>query len=163
VQLTKPQLPLAPADSYAATIDLDRTAVVITVIGGASAILSAFMPWLETAAFGISLIKVEVAGALLAGLAAVSIGIACVALPRRAATTAVAIVLIVLGVAEVGLAIWHLESIVQSTSKADSRLVLISLIGTGLYLGVLGSVITLVGGILASILAWTRRSSPLQT
>jgi len=68
-------------------------------------------------------------------------------------------VLIVLGVAQVGLAIWHLESIVQATSKADSRLVLISMIGTGLYLGVLGSVITLVGGILASILA-DQTSSP---
>jgi len=94
VQLTKPQLPLAPAvptrhdrpRSHSSGHHGHRRRKCNPERVHALA---------ETAAFGISLIN-RVAGALLAGLAAVSIGIACIALPRRAATTTVAIVLIVL-------------------------------------------------------------------
>jgi hypothetical protein len=155
MQLTKVPLRLAPEDAHPVPADLDRTAGVITLVGGSSAVLSAFMPWLVTAAVGISLIKIDGPGALLAALAAISMCIAGFVLLRRSATAAVAIILMLLAVTQVALAVWHLADIVQAISRVDSRLVLISIIGTGLYLGVLGSVVTLAGG----IVAWTKRSA----
>ena len=125
------------------------------MIGGGSAVLSAFMPLLVTAAFGIALIKVDLPGGLLAALASISIAIAGLVLLRRSATGAVAIILMFLAVTQLGLAIWHLADYVHAIRQVDSRLVLISVIGTGLYLGVLGSVVTLAGG----VVAWTKRSS----
>jgi hypothetical protein len=125
------------------------------MIGGGSAVLSAFMPLLVTAAFGIALIKVDLPGGLLAALSSISIAIAGLVLLRRSATGAVAIILMFLAVTQLGLAIWHLADYVQAIRQVDSRLVLISVIGTGLYLGVLGSVVTLAGG----VVAWTTRSS----
>jgi hypothetical protein len=155
VQLKRAPLRFAREGDSAVPADLDRTAGITTLAGCSTAILAAFLPSVEKAAFGVSLttMVIQGAGILLAVLAMISAGIASVVLLRRPATAGVAIILIVLALGQLGLAIWDGVNIVHAIDQVDSRQVLISAIGTGAYLGVLGSVITLAGG----ILAWTTR------
>jgi hypothetical protein len=155
VQLKRAPLRFAREDDSAVPADLDRTAGITTLAGCSITILAAFLPWVEKAAFGVSLttMGIQGAGILLTVLAMISAGIAIVVLLRRPATAWVAIILTVLALALLGLAIWEGVDIVRAIDQVDSHQVLISAIGTGAYLGVLGSVITLVGG----ILAWTTR------
>ena len=155
MELKGARLQLAVLDEESVTA---RTAGVVTVVGGASAILGAFLPWGEKVLFGISISNAElqIAGILLAVLAVISVCIAGTVLLRRPATAAIAIVLILLGVAQVCVAMWNGADIVQTIAESDSRLVAIRTIGTGAFLGVVGSVITLAGG----IMAWTRRALP---
>ena len=155
MQVTRRPIRLVPEDGHAVPEDLDLTAAVLTFVGGTAAVLSAFLPWLETAGLGIALLKVDAPGLVLAALAVISMALAGFVLVRRSATPAVAVVLILLGAAQLGLASWHLADVVNAVRQVDSRLVLMSIIGTGLYMGVMGSMVTLAGG----ILAWTRRSS----
>jgi hypothetical protein len=155
MQLKKGSFRLAPEEVQAIPADPDRTAGVVTLVGGFSVVLSAFVPWIETAVFGISLIRIDLASAVFAALAMISICIGGFVVLRKPATRAVAVVLTVLASAQVGLAIWHLADLVHTLARTDSRLVLINVIGTGLYLGVVASVITLAGG----IIAWTKTSS----
>ena len=87
----------------------------------------------------------------------VSASIAGVVLFRGPATAKVAITLIVLAALQLGLAIWFGSSILLAIAQVNSHLVLISAIGTGAYLSVLGSALTLVGG----VLAWTGRATKM--
>jgi hypothetical protein len=137
--------------------DLDRTAGVITLAGCSSTFLATFMPVLLVWAVGASAPAIgnQAAGIPLAILAIASAGIASVVLFRRPAPARVGITLIVLAVLQLGLATWFGSSIVLAIERADSHLVLISAIGTGAYLSVLGSAMTLVGG----VLAWTGRAT----
>ena len=151
----KASLQFASEEESTVPADLDRTAGVITIVGCLATFLAAFLLWVEKAIFGVSLTALAIhdAGELLAVLAAISAGIAGAVLLRRLATAGLAMILIVLAVAQLGLAIWDGATILRAIGQADSHLVLISAIGTGAYLGVLGTVITLAGG----ILAWTKR------
>ena len=119
------------------------------------AILAAVLPWLEKAAFGFSLTipERESAGLLLGVPAVISAGIAGAVLFRRPASGGLAIFLIALSVAQLGVSIWFGLNIVDAIHQAQSHLVLITAIGTGAYLAMLGSASTLVG----STLAWTTR------
>jgi len=141
----------------AAPVEPDRTAGVITLAGCSSTFLATFMPWLQVAAFGASApaMGIQTAGIPLAILAIVSAGIASVVLLRRPATARLGITLIVLAVLQLGLATWFGSNIVLAIERVDSHLVLISAIGTGAYMSVLGSAMTLAGG----VLAWTGRAS----
>jgi hypothetical protein len=138
-------------------VELDRTAGVITLAGCSSTFVAIFMPWVQVAAFGASApaMGIQLAGIPLAILAIVSAGIASVARFRRPATARVAVTLVVLAVLQMGLATWFGSNIVLAIERVDSHLVLISAIGTGAYMSVLGSAVTLAGG----VLAWTRRAS----
>jgi hypothetical protein len=135
----------------ASPADFRRTAGVTTLTGCGATILATFMPWVEKAVFGVdaTAIGIKAAGMPLAVLATISAAIACVVLMRRPATARIAIVLIVMAMAQLGLAIWFGSSIVLAIEQVDSHLVLISAIGTGAYLSVAGSLITLAGAILA--------------
>jgi hypothetical protein len=133
---------------------------VTTLVGSSSLISAAFLPWVEKAAFGVSFTTLGIQdGAILQTvLAMISAGIAAVLLQRPVAVR-VAVILIVLAVAELSLAIWNAANIVHAIEVVDSHHLWISAIGTGAYLGVLGSVITCVGG----ILAWTKRGSRISS
>jgi hypothetical protein len=62
--------------------------------------------------------------------------------------------LMVLAAAQVGAAIWLGGAVLGEIRGAHPNLVLISAIGTGIYMAGLGSACTLIG----AILAWTGRS-----
>jgi hypothetical protein len=153
MQLKSARLQLAALDEGAVTA---RTAGIITVVGCVCAILGAFLPWGEKALFGLSISNagLQSAGILLAGFAVISVCIAGPVLLRRPATAAIAIILILLALAQLGLAIWNGVNIVQAIAESDSRMVAIRTIGTGAFLGAAGALITLAGG----IMAWTKRA-----
>jgi hypothetical protein len=154
MQLKSARLQLAVPDEGDVPVP---TAWVIVLVGCASAILGAFLPWGEKALFGISISKAELqtAGGLLAGLAAISICIASFVLLRRPAIAAIAIILIFLALSQIGVAIWNAANIVQLIAHSDSRQIAMRTIGTGATLGVLGSLITLAG----AVMAWTTRTA----
>lgn len=137
-------------------IELDRTAGVLTIVGCLATFLAAILPSIEKATLAASLITVAVAdaGVLLAVLAVISGGIAGAVLLRRPVSGGLAMLLIVLAGAQLGVAIWDGETILQAIGRADSHQVLIRSIGSGAYLGVLGAGITVAGG----VVAWIKRS-----
>jgi hypothetical protein len=155
VPLEKALLQFAPEDGIAVPVEVDRTAGVITIVGCLAMLLASILPWVDRAALSVSLTGTEIqdAGILIAILALISMGLAGAVLLRRPATAGLATLLIVLAVAQVGLAIWDGMAILHAISKADSHQILIRAIGTGAYAGVMGSVTTLAG----TILAWARR------
>lgn len=124
-------------------------------MGCVATILVAFLPWLEQAIFADSLAALTIhdTGRLLIVLTLVSAGIAGGVLLRQPATAALAIILIVLALAQLGLAILISVNILHAIGQADSHQVYIAAIGTGAYGGVLAAVITMAGG----LLAWTKR------
>jgi hypothetical protein len=154
VQLKRAPIQVAQDDGLVA-VDGHRVAAAIIVGGCIMAILAAVLPLIEKAAFGFSLTipEREPAGVLLGVPAVISAGIAGVSLFRRPASRGLAILLIALAVAQLGVCIWFGLNIVEAIRQAQSRLVLISAIGTGAYLAMLGSASNLVG----STLAWTTR------
>lgn len=146
----------ASDDHRAVPVGVNRTAGVVTLVGCSATILAAFLPSIERA-FGISLTASGLQGemVLLVVLAVMSGGIAGFALLRRPATPALAIILTALALAEVCLAIWHAGSVAKELEQFDSGLLFGRLIGTGAYGCILGSAMTLAGG----VLAWTKRES----
>jgi hypothetical protein len=142
-------------DDNAALVVAGRSAALVTLAGCSLTFLSTLLPWVEKAAFGISLATtgIQSARVLLAVLALISAGTAGVVLQRRRATAGVAIVLIVLAVMQLGVALWDGANIVYAIEQVSSHQVLFSAIGTGVYGTVVGSVVTVAGG----ILAWTRQ------
>ena len=153
--LEKALLQFAAGDEAAVPADPDRTAGVITIVGSLFMLLAAILPLVDRSALSISLTGAEIqeAGVLIAILALISIGLAGAVLLRRAASPGLATLLIVLAVAQVGLATWDGMAILHAVSRADANQILIRAIGTGAYAGAMGSITTLAG----AILAWTRR------
>jgi hypothetical protein len=131
--------------------DMAVWAGVLTLVGCTFTIVSAFLPWAEVAFFGISLAGpgMQARAILLAVLSAISAGIAVGVLFRRPALVIVVGALIVLAVAELGLAIWDAVNILQAVAQMQSRGIFIGAIGTGAYGAIIGSLATLAGGILA--------------
>lgn len=117
-----------------------------------------FMPWVEKTMFAISLAKFDLqfAAILLASLAAVAAGLALFVLLQPPPTSAIAVALILLALAQLGVAAWDGLGII--TQLGPSPHVWADAIGTGLYLGVLGAVISLWGG----ILAWAARGTTIE-
>jgi hypothetical protein len=155
VQLKRAPIQLAHGDDDIVAVDGHQTAAAIIVGGCIMAILAAILPWIEKAAFGFSLTipEREPAGLLLGVPAVISAGVAGALLFRRPASGRIAIFLIALAVTQLGVSIWFGLNIVDAIREAQSHLVLITAIGTGAYLAILGSASTLVG----STLAWTTR------
>jgi hypothetical protein len=149
---------VAPEHYSFAVARTSRLAGLITLAGCSCTILVAFLPWLETLVFGVSVAstQIHVAGIALTALAVVSGGIAASVLLRRPAPAGVAIILLASALVQVGLTIWGGANVLLAISNTDSHLVLIRAIGTGAYIVVLGSLTTLAGG----ILAWKRRAPP---
>ena len=147
----------AAADDVHIPTDHGRAAGVITLVGCFATILATLLPAIEPAVVGVSVSSRNIPAIAipLAVLAVISAGIAGVVLLRRPVTARIALILIALAMAQLSLAIWFGSSIVRAIEQADSHLVFISAIGTGAYLSVLGSAITLLGG----VLAWTGRHS----
>lgn len=93
----------------------------------------------------------------LVALTLISAFIASGVLIRHPAPSAVALGLVALALAELGLAAWNAVSVLQAIGLDDSRLVMGRAIGTGVYLGLVGASLSLAGG----ILAWRSRASIL--
>ena len=132
-----------------------RAAGGITLAGCSLTILAAFLPVVGKAAFGVSLTTagLEYADVALTILAITSATIAGVVLIRRPATPVLAGVLLVFALMQLGLAIWAGVSIVHSIGAVSADHVFFTAVGTGAYLGVLGSLVTLAAG----ALAWANR------
>lgn len=140
-----------PEDKSFLSADLDRTAGVTTIVGCVGTLLAATLSWLEQTFLNVWLTPSPIrdAGISLVILAMASAVIAGVVLLRRPATPRLAMVLIALALAQVGVAIWNSVAILHAISNAGSHELLISAIGTGAYAGVAGSGTTLAGGFLA--------------
>ena len=153
------RLSLAPVqfahDEDALPSRLGRAPAVITLTGCVMTVIASILPWGEKATFGFSLTTIhgEDLRLALAVLAVACASLAGAAVLRRQSTAGVAMLLIVLAVAQVGAAIWFGGTVLSEIRAAHPNLVLISAIGTGVYMAWLGSVGTLIG----AILAWTRR------
>jgi hypothetical protein len=97
--------------------------------------------------------RIQGASIVLAVLAMISAVIAIVVLLRRQPSSGVAILLMGLAAAQLGLATWNGVNTLYAINQVDSHLVLMNAIGSGAYLGVLASAITVAGG----VFAWTTR------
>jgi hypothetical protein len=135
-----------------------RTAGIIILVGTSCALVRVLLPWVEQAAFGVSVTRTqfEPAELLLVALAVISAVTAGFVLVRRPAPLSVALVLVLMACVQVGLAIWSAATIMQGIQHESGR-VLANSIGTGVYLGLLGSGITLAG----SIGAWLKKKPSL--
>ena len=155
VPLEKALLQFAPVDERAHPAELDRTAGVVTVVGCLATFLAALLPWLLKGYLTVSqgTVTIQATGVVLAILAVISAGVAGAVLFRKAAKAWVAMTLIALALAQLGLAIWNCADIVHAIGQAGSHRVFTDAIGTGAYGGVLGAAITLAGG----VLAWRKR------
>jgi hypothetical protein len=138
-------------DGSAMPADLDRTPAVLILVGSILTLLSTILPWGEKATFGFSLttIQGENARIALAVLALASASIAVAVIFRRAYSAGVAILLVGLGVGQVGAGIWFGFTVMNEIRGAYAHLVLLNAIGTGVYMAGVGSVCALVGAVLA--------------
>lgn len=144
----------APEDDQPNPADPVRVAATLILLGSACEIFRLFMPWIEKAVFSISLAEsgLVVAATLLAALAVVSAVIAVFVLLRPPPAAVTAVVLVLLASAQLGVAVWHSLSILSWLQL--SHHVWADAIGTGMYLGVIGALISLVG----AFLTWTNRA-----
>src|SRR5258706_9768820 len=109
MQLERARVKRAPLDDQALPADPARVAATLILLGAACQIFRLLMPWVEKAVFSISLARLdfEVASVLLTALAVVAAGLAGFTLVRPPPTTAIAITLVVLASAQLGIAVWH--------------------------------------------------------
>jgi hypothetical protein len=154
MQLERAPVKRTPLDDQAHPADPARVAAILILLGAACQILRLLMPWVEKAAFSISLAKVdfEVASVLLTALAVVAAGFAVFTLVRPPPTATIAVVLVLLASAQLGVAVWHSLSILSLLQH--SRHVWADAIGTGMYLCVIGALTSLAG----AFLTWTNRA-----
>ena len=134
--------------------DLDRTAAVITLVGCGFLILGFIVPWVAKVASADSSTGTVVQPTFI--LLVPSVGISGHRLDCAPPATGHNYHRnLAYGVG--GDTAWPGDmdgvSIMRSLHQVESHLVLISAIGTGAYLGMMGSVITLAGG----VVAWTTR------
>lgn len=154
MQLQRAPVKRTPLDDQHLPADPIRIAAILILLGSACQIFRLFMPWVEKAVFSISLARVdlEVAAVLLAGLAAVAAGIAVFTILRSPPAAALAVVLVVLASTQLGVAVW--QSLTVLSWLQHSPHVWADAIGTGMYLGVIGAVISLAG----AFVMWTNRA-----
>ncbi len=148
----------APIDDIPVPAHPAQIAAALVLLGSACQLLRMFMPWVEKTIFAISLAKfdLQLATILLAILAVVAAGLALFVLLQPPPTSAIAIALILLALAQLEVAVWHGLGIV--TQLGPSPHVWADAIGTGIYLGVIGAAISLWGG----ILAWRARGATIE-
>jgi hypothetical protein len=137
---------------------------IVTVVGGACAIIGSFLPWIEATdpSSGITLTKAGIEGhyAMLVDLLAlITAGTGAFVLFRRPASTAVGLILTVLALAQLGLVIFVGSNLSHGVAQLQAAGALSS-IGPGLYLTGLGTVVATVGGILACSVDRPRKSGP---
>ena len=154
MQLKRAPVRHAPEDDRPIPADQVRVAATLILLGSACGIFRLFMPWVEKAVFSISLAEsgLVVAATLLAALAAVAAVIAAFVLLRPPPAGVTAAVLVLLASAQLGLAVWHSLSILSWLQL--SHHIWADAIGTGMYLGVIGALISLVG----AFLTWANRA-----
>ncbi len=136
-----------------------RLAGVVTVVGSSCAIVGTFLPWIEATdpSSGITLTKAGIEGhyAILVDLLAViAAGIGGFVLFRRPASAAVVLTLMMLALAQLSLVIFVWSNLSRGVVQLQAVGALAS-IGLGLYFTGLGTVVALVG----CILAWKQRPS----
>lgn len=154
MQLERAPEERTPLDDQALPADPARVAATLILLGAAFQIFRLLMPWVEKAVFSISLARVdfEVASLLLTALAVVAAGFAGFTLVRPPPTAAIAIVLVLLASAQLGVAVWHSLSILSWLQHSPH--VWADAIGTGMYLCVIGALTSLAG----AFLMWTNRA-----
>ena len=126
---------------------------IVTVVASGGAILGTFLPWIEATdpSSGVTLTKAGIDGhyAMLVDLlAAIAAGIGGFVLFRRKASAAVALTLIMLALAQLGLVIFVGSNLARGVVQLQAVGAVANL-GLGLYLTGLGSEVAVVGGILA--------------
>jgi len=154
MQLGRARLERALLDDQPLTANPARVAATLILLGAACQIFRLLMPWVEKALFSISVARsdFDVASLLIAALAVVAAGIAGFTLVRPPPGAAIAIVLVVLALAQCGVAVWHSLSIL--TWLQHSPHVWADAIGTGMYLCVIGALTSVAG----AFLTWTNRA-----
>lgn len=130
-----------------------RVAGIVTVVGSSCAIVGTFLPWIEATdpSSGITLTKAGIEGhyAMLVDLLAViAAGFGGFVLFRRPASAAVVLTLTMLALAQLGLVIFVGSNLSRGVVQLQAVGALAS-IGLGLYLTGLGTVVAVVGAILA--------------
>lgn len=128
------------------------------MVGSGCAIAGSFLPWIEATdpSTGITLTKAGIDGhyAMVVDLLAlIGAVIGSFVLFRRSASAAVVLVIVVLALAQLGLVIFVGSNLARGVVQLQAVGAVASL-GFGLYLTAVGSVIELIGG----IVAWTKRS-----
>jgi hypothetical protein len=136
-----------------------RLAGIVTVVGSGCAIVGSLLPWIEATdpSSGITLTKAGIEGhyAMLVDLLAVcAAGIGGFVLIRRLASATLALTITVLALAQLGLVIFVGSNLSHGVVQLQAVGAIAS-IGPGLYLTGLGTVVAMLGG----ILAWKRRPS----
>jgi hypothetical protein len=132
---------------------------IITVVGSGCAIVGTFLPWIEATdpSSGMTFTKAGIEGhyAMLVDLLAViAAGIGGFVLFRPPASDAVALTLMALPLAQLGLVIFVASNLSQGVVQLQAAGATAS-IGPGLYLTGLGTVVAGLGG----ALAWKKRPS----
>jgi hypothetical protein len=140
-------------------MDASRTTVAVALLGSFVAIIGTFLPWIQATdpTEGTTLTKAGIEGhyaMLVVALAVVAAGASVLMFWRRSA--AVAIALVVLGGAQVGLEIFVGANLARGVVQLEAAGADASL-GVGLYLSGLGSA----GIVAAGLLAWATRSQEL--
>lgn len=127
-------------------------------MGSGCAIAGSILPWIEATdpASGITLTKAGIDGhyAMVVDLMAFIVAaIGGFVLPRRPASIAFVVAIVVLALAQLGLVIFVGSNLARGVVQLQAAGAVASL-GFGLYLTALGAIIELIGG----ILAWTKGS-----
>lgn len=135
-----------------------RLAGIVTVVGSGCAIAGSILPWIEATdpASGITLTRAGIDGhyAMVVDLMAFIVAaIGGFVLPRRPASIAFVVAIVVLALAQLGLVIFVGSNLARGVVQLQAAGAVASL-GFGLYLAALGAIIELIGG----ILAWTKGS-----
>jgi hypothetical protein len=137
-----------------------RLTGMVTMVGSGCAIVGSFLPWIEATdpSSGITLTKAGIEGhyAMLVDLLAlIAGGIGGLVLFRRPVSTAFALTLTFLALAQLGLVVFVGSNLSKGVVQLQAVGAVASL-GPGIYLSGLGTVVALVGG----ILAWRQRPFP---
>ena len=135
-----------------------RFAGILTVVGSGCAIAGSFLPWIAATdpATGITLTKAGIDGhyAMAVDLMAlITAAIGGFVLSRQQAPAAVALAIIALALAQLGLVIFVGSNLSRGVVQLQAVGAIASL-GLGMYLTAMGTVAELVGG----TLAWTKGS-----
>jgi hypothetical protein len=154
MRLERAPVKRTPLDDQRLSPDPVRMAATLILVGWACQIFRLFMPSVEKALFSITLARsdLETAALLLAFLGAVSAVIAVFALLRPPPAGVTAIVLVLLASSQLGVAAWHSLSILSWLQHSPH--VWADAVGAGMYIGLIGAVISLAG----AFLMWTNRA-----
>jgi hypothetical protein len=140
-----------------------RTGGIVIVIGSCCAIAGSFLPWIEATdpASGTTLSRTGVDGhyAMLVDLLAViAAALGAMVLVRRRGSIPLALLLTAMALAQLGIVIFVGSNLSRGVVELEAAGAVAG-IGLGLYLTGFGAVVTVAGGVLASLKLQLQQSS----